>query len=872
MTELASLRQKSTDVEELTYGDSRKRDGIIKRLIHRLALDNSVKSLHVMRNMGLEVDITKEKKEGTVVDWSDYRSIQAFHQQVVNTKIEAAQKKAVALEVKERESKEALERKITPSQNETLTRATAKSIATFMGSTSGSALSDDQARLICALFSPTGSYEKIQTICSSTLNWNFTAYVPGRTDAVTPLSLLCRPELCNALPEIRAHPKEIADGLQLNLIEYAISNGTRDKDVWKDKSKTPSVDPKFANRRAISDTVYQGRVDILRLLIDYFPDIKDVLRSQLEFGSSYLHMAAHDGRTEMAIFLIDEVEVPIEVESTHDAPKSCRGQTPLFWCFARGVVNAKCATALVERGADPCRLWHALKDGQRIATLSPLSMALVTAPEFAEKVLVGLRPRVGNRGLKQVFRPTFINSLVSADGKELKFAPQIEPEKGTVWETFNYDRRRRTHRTLLQLMIEHKRKKLLQLPIIRFVLHTMWFEFGFQKFILDFLSFFLYVVCVATTVGLYDTGLVDTGLRGGQVIQVVDLNARDLKWVAPLTISLIISLTLMGQEVAEMRKLKMLYLFEVKNYWDLGAIFIYWIMAATMLVVHFSPDLSVEGVITGDYLIKLCNIILQITFISGFLEFGAVPKVSGPFVSTIWSMLKDVFRFMVMFMVFYVCFVAALWPLARDGLPDLETGPAFKYVLELLFLWLVADLDLGALDGWHGNQELGRLVFFVYAVVCTILLLNMLIAMMNNTYNLVQEDAEGEWCMNWARFMCYSFDAAHENDQRCVTTFLKECSGRTQEQTLAQVSADQEDKSWVDDVRDGVAILRSDVTALTEVITKRGSGLSRVASRARSHLNRIKSMNRMESFEDEEEENENLVSNDNAVLRLSSSD
>jgi hypothetical protein len=858
MSELAALKQKSAVFQDQTYFESRAQDGCIKRCIHRIAGDDSVKRLHVIRNMGLEVDITKEKKEGNMVDWHDYKSVQAYHQNVVDAKTRAASSKAAS----ERDSKEALERKSGPSADPGLPAAAPSLavVASFTHGTTGSALTDEQAQLICAMFAPVGSYEQIQAICSTPLNWNFTAYVPGRTDAITPLSLLCRPELCNALSEIRAHPKEIADGLQLNLIEYAISNGTKDKEVWK--TKKPSVDPFFANRRAISDTVYQGRVDILRLLIEYFPEIKTVLRTQMEFGSSYLHMAAHDGRTEMVIFLIDDVEVPIEVESTSDAPKTCRGQTPLFWCFARGVVNVKCAFALVERGADPIRLWHATKDGKRIATLSPLSMALVTAPEFAEKILINQRPRVGNRGLKQVFRPSFVNTLVSEDGQELKFAPQIEPAK-PGWETFNYDPRPKSHRTLLQIMIDNKRKKLLQLPIVRFVLHTMWFEFGFQKFILDFFRFSIYVVCVGTTVGLFDSGLrVDPLTK----LDFVDFSVRDLKWVIPFAISLAISLTLMAQEVAEMRKLKGKYLLEVKNYWDLCSIFIYWLMGTCMIVVHFSHGLSVEGVVTGDFLIKLCNAILQLTFISGFLEFGAVPKVSGPFVSTIWSMFGDVGRFMVMFVVFYVCFVAAMWPLARDG-TEMESGPAFKFLLELLFFWLVAQLDDTTLQTWGRNQELARLVFFVYAIVCTILLLNMLIAMMNNTYTLVQEDAEGEWCMNWARFMCYSYDAASESDKLCVTTFLKECSGKTQEQTLAQMTADEEEKSWVDDVRDGVAVLRSDVTTLSEFVMKRSSGLHRVSTRARPQLHRAKSgFSRLGSATLQEDPDETIS------LRLSESD
>jgi len=153
----------------------------------------------------------------------------------------------------------------------------------------------------------------------------------------------------------------------------------------------------------------------------------------------------------------------------------------------------------------------------------------------------------------------------------------------------------------------------------------------------------------------------------------------------------------------------------------------------------------------------------------------------------------------------------------------------------------------------------------VYAIVCTVMLLNMLIAMMNNTYTLVQEDAEGEWCLNWARFMCYSYDSASENDKLCVTTFLKECSGKTQEQTLEQLKADEEEKSWVDDVRDGVAVLRTDVTTLSEFVTKRHAGISRISTRARPQLNRVKSaISRMNSVAQGEEEP--------VFLRLSQSD
>jgi len=281
--------------------------------------------------------------------------------------------------------------------------------------------------------------------------------------------------------------------------------------------------------------------------------------------------------------------------------------------------------------------------------------------------------------------------------------------------------------------------------------------------------------------------------------------------------------------------------------------------------------MSLGATIKADNFIKSCNAILQLTFISGFLEFGAVPQHTGPFVSTIWSIFKDIFRFMCIFLVFYVCFVAAMWPLARDG-TGLGPSDTFQYLLQLLFTWLVVQPDETAVDTWGGNVELGRLIFYVYAVVCSILLLNMLIAMMNNTYTLVQEDAEGEWCLNWARYMDYYYETSSDNDRRCVTSFLKECSGKTQEQTLAQVSADAEEKSWVDDVRDGVSLMRVELTALSDFVMRK-SGVQRVATR-HPHLSKLKSLalSRMGSTLHIEEEKVEKEPASDEPLRLSVDD
>lgn len=50
------------------------------------------------------------------------------------------------------------------------------------------------------------------------------------------------------------------------------------------------------------------------------------------------------------------------------------------------------------------------------------------------------------------------------------------------------------------------------------------------------------------------------------------------------------------------------------------------------------------------------------------------------------------------------------------------------------------------------HEYMGKAIFFVYMVIVTLLLINMLIAMMGNTYTLVNE-TQKEWLRQWAHIV-----------------------------------------------------------------------------------------------------------------------
>jgi hypothetical protein len=267
-----------------------------------------------------------------------------------------------------------------------------------------------------------------------------------------------------------------------------------------------------AQSRAITDVVYQGRVSLLKVFVKKYPQLTgndlqhpEHLHNISIQGSSLLHMAAFDGRPEMCRFLLQECK--FEVDLLHGPSQrnpSNVGQTALFWAFGLGNIEEKCARALWQLGANPLFLWqtfpkpskqvkaagsppnHAalipIKPGEKgSGCVSPLSMSIVSCPSFALDVLKRQRKKTGYRGVTPVYKTNFIGIIVSSIGNEIKFmdAP-VEPKNNKIknMHSFNYDEDEKSQKSLIEIMIQHKRRKLLLTPIIQHTLEVMWEQFA----------------------------------------------------------------------------------------------------------------------------------------------------------------------------------------------------------------------------------------------------------------------------------------------------------------------------------------------------------------------------------------------------------
>ncbi|KAJ7377773.1 Short transient receptor putative channel 4 [Desmophyllum pertusum] len=146
-----------------------------------------------------------------------------------------------------------------------------------------------------------------------------------------------------------------------------------------------------------------------------------------------------------------------------------------------------------------------------------------------------------------------------------------------------------------------------------------------------------------------------------------------------------------------------------------------------------------------------------------------VDSVLGPLQLSLYKMLKDVRRFFVIFLLLYISFVngivkvysyyvASQIELRRTNSTNYEESHSYANHADALIglFWLL----LGAVDDdkisvkdptFTLTATFGRLFLMVYVICTVIVALNMLIAMMNNSFERIMENADIEWKFSRAR-------------------------------------------------------------------------------------------------------------------------
>lgn len=141
-----------------------------------------------------------------------------------------------------------------------------------------------------------------------------------------------------------------------------------------------------------------------------------------------------------------------------------------------------------------------------------------------------------------------------------------------------------------------------------------------------------------------------------------------------------------------------------------------------------------------------------------FLFFCRGFKAVGPFVIMIYKMIvSDLLRFVIIYLIFVAGFAQAFFIIFRSHKsPPGNANIYFSNVIDsFMTMFLMSINDFADAYGEFDNTDhptLGKFLFLVYMILVSVLLVNMLIAMMGHTYEDIAS-RPNEWLRQWARIV-----------------------------------------------------------------------------------------------------------------------
>ncbi|XP_071540423.1 uncharacterized protein nan isoform X2 [Panulirus ornatus] len=144
-----------------------------------------------------------------------------------------------------------------------------------------------------------------------------------------------------------------------------------------------------------------------------------------------------------------------------------------------------------------------------------------------------------------------------------------------------------------------------------------------------------------------------------------------------------------------------------------------------------------------------------------FLFFCRGFKTVGPFVTMIYTMLVgDLLRFVTIYFVFIMGFSQAYYVIFSsfrniEGKSQCTSNPmptAAESVMLMFIMSLGNFGDIYSALECTDHEKTGKVLFMIFMAIVALLLINLLIAMMGNTYTRIAE-MKNEWMRQWARIV-----------------------------------------------------------------------------------------------------------------------
>ncbi|XP_071119382.1 transient receptor potential cation channel subfamily A member 1-like [Haliotis cracherodii] len=501
---------------------------------------------------------------------------------------------------------------------------------------------------------------------------------------------------------------------------------------------------------------------MIKLLIDSGADKEARSKEQLQ---TPVHFAARNDACKSLVMLI-------KLGCQYDDVKDYKGRTPLQ--LAAELDRSHAARYLLEKKASA-----AVKDHDEQKTIT---------------WMIAKMPQVAHEALAQ-FR-----QIDSQNRKQHHLLQQLVPGKN-----------RNTHsHSPLQVAVLYHQFHVVSHPCMTRLLKMMWDRFGLFGACLNLLLNLVYIL-LWTVQGVlieYDQRhiytlpqdwwrialfVVAVGFTGWLVVEEIQEFYRSRKankeWVAWRTQQIKKDMKFchprwpeeaefLNRELQDLNSLQLKYFQDKWNYFD----WVCYLLLGVCVVTHL-----VDVVQHSELLARWHIRIMCVTIILLWLRLMKCVRaftVVGPFIVMLGHMMTDLLRFLFLFLEFYIPYVCAFWMIyggdkVEENGEELVEVDGFKHPGEVFFslfqLTLVDEYDLEHM--LQVDSLMTYLLLSTWFFFSAILCLNLFIALLTNTFQIVYDNAKANALMQKAITVLHIWEAMSERRQnKFLQHIAQKCS------------------------------------------------------------------------------------------------
>jgi len=580
------------------------------------------------------------------------------------------------------------------------------------------------------------------------INWDF-VYPPAHLDASgeraleawcrSPLSLLVRPDEGNFPCFCRGMSNEE----RLGLVEDVLASGCAD----------PNFPPIYWGGPA-AHACFEGDVAALDILRKDGCNLKQKFEwlKQEEPTFSLAHAAAFNGNVEVLKYL--RRFLPPSFFQTVDST----GSNPLH-TLLESSRDLETARFLLSVGVDG----FALNNLGR----SPLSMAVEALPSLALELLQD-KARFEYRWWgNDLYWYSFNGIVLPVDTADHDGSSPVTP-------LFFRDQDGKPAR-LEDLIIRHERKALLDTPVMRDLIEGKWASYAGPAYNRRIVTFVLMAV----------SSFVLAVSTAGDAIFYIAAGSTFVNWAFFFQGETERVLNKLREDtpppVGENTK-KVLFSIDALNVYNVAMtpLLATYVLASDAGLISLSPELdAIAAVLSGA---------LQVTLTLYLLNLVTLFESIGPLLITTVQMVQDALRFLAVIAFVLLGYANGFYSLIHFGIGDEnlpeETKGDYSYsaIVSNLGIWLSGQPDLSFIAPLSPNVQIGAYgLFWTFIGISSFVLLNLLIAIFNTTYEKVTANSFAEWL--FIRLStCREFEA--DMNLESIQSYLKQLRARDNQRAV----------------------------------------------------------------------------------------